>query len=175
MKMLNRQVHPRVSLCIPHSELKLFSHTKADQPKISGSAGEVPAGFPTTSVDSTDLSRLSYADTWNHQQAAFCPLDPPLRLAATNYIPFSTGLEPVDNADHISTGITACSPMRTGPAHSADLDASRIQSCSVYSDALLAIDTLHGHLAQTSEPTALDIFCLRHLQERLKGGAPLDE
>lgn len=154
--------------------LELVSHMKADQPKISGSAGDVPAGFPTTSVDSTDPSRFSYADTWNQQQAASCPWDPSLCLAATNYIPFWTGLGPVDNADHISTGIAACSPMRTGPARSSNLDASRIQSCSVYSDALLAIDTLHGHLAQTSEPTALDMFCLRHLQERLKGGAPLD-
>lgn len=140
----------------------------------SSSAGDVPAGFPTTSVDSTDPSRFSYADNWNQQQAASCPWDPSLCPAATNYIPFWTGLGPVDNADHISTGITACSPMRTGPARSSNRDASRIQSCSVYSDALLAIDTLHGHLAQTSEPTALDMFCLRHLQERLKGGASLD-
>lgn len=80
----------------------------------------------------------------------------------------------MDNADHISTDIRACSPIRTGPALSSDLDASGIQACPVYSDVLLAIDTLHGHLAQTSEPTALDMFCLRHLQERLKGGAPLD-
>lgn len=174
MKMLNRRVHPRVSLCIPHSDLELFGHAKADQRKISGSAGDVPAGFVTTPVDSTDPSRFSYADTWNQQQAAFCPWDPPSRLAATNYIPVWTGPGPVDNADHVSTGITACSPIRTGPAPSSNLDASRIQSCSVYSDALLAIDTLHGHLAQTSEPTALDMFCLRHLQERLKGEAPQD-
>lgn len=172
--MLNRRVHPRVSLCIPHSELELFSHAKADQRKMSGSAGDVPAGFVTTSVDSTDPSRFSYADTWNQQQAAFCPWDPPSRLAATNYIPVWTGHGPVDNVDHVFTGITACSPMRTGPARSSDLDASGIQSCSVYSDALHAIDTLHGHLAQNSEPTALDMFCLRHLQERLKGGAPLE-
>lgn len=174
MKMLNRRVQPRVSPCIPHSDLELFSHAKADQRKISGSAGDVPAGFVTTPVDSTDPSRFSYADTWNQQQAAFCPWDPPSRLAATNYIPVWTGPGPVDNADHVSTGITACSPIRTGPAPSSNLDASRIQSCSVYSDALLAIDTLHGHLAQTSEPTALDMFCLRHLQERLKGEAPQD-
>lgn len=142
--------------------------------KFSGSAGDVPPGFPTTSVDSTDPSRFSYADSWNQQQAAFCPWDPSLRLPATNYIPFCTGLGQVDNAEHITTGITSCSPMRAGPARSSDLGASSIQPCSVYSDALLAIDTLHGHLAQTSEPTALDMFCLRHLQERLKGGAPLD-
>lgn len=175
MKMLNRRVHPRVSFYIPHSELELRSYTNADQRQISGSAGSVPAGFVTTSVDSTDTSYISDVDTWNQQQAAFGPWDPPPRLAGTNDIPVWTGLGLMNNGDHISTGITPCSPMRTiGPARSSDLDASRTQFCSVYSDALHAIDTLHGHLAQISEPTALDMFCLRHLQERLKGGAPLD-
>lgn len=174
MKMLNRRVHPRVSLCIPHSELELCRPAKADQRQIAGSASSVPAGFVTTSVDSTDPSHFSDADTWNQQQAAFSPWDPPSRLAGTNDIPVWTGLGPVNNTDHVSTGIIPCSSMRTGPARSSDLDASRIQCCSGYSDALHAIDTLHGHLAQTFEPTALDMFCLRHLQERLKGCAPLD-
>lgn len=174
MKILDRRVHPRVSFCTPHSEFELCSRAKTDQCQISGSTGSVPAGFVTASVDSTDPSNFSYADTWNQQQAAICPWDPPSRLAATNDISGWTGLGTVDNADHISTGIAACSPLRTGSAHSSDLDASRIQFCSVNSDALHAIDTLHGHLAQNSEPTALDMFCLRHLQERLKGGAPLE-
>lgn len=173
-KMLNRQVHPRVSLCIPHSELHSSNYAKADQSQISGSTGSVPAGFVTTSVDDIESSHFSYADTWNQQQAAFSPWDPPSRLAGTNDIPVWTGLGPVNNADHTSTGTTLCSPMRIGPTRSSDLEASSTQFCSVYSDALHAIDTLHGHLAQTSEPTALDMFCLRHLQERLKGGAPLD-
>ena len=145
-----------------------------DQCQFSGSAGSLPSGIITTPVDSTNSSHFSYADTWNQQRAAFSSWDPPSRLSGTNNIPGWTGLGPVNNADHISTGITPCSPMPTEPAHSSDLDASRNQFCSVYSDAIHAINTLHGHLAQTSEPTALDMFCLRHLQERLKGVAPLD-
>lgn len=169
MKMLNRRVRPRVGLCFPYSELKSWSHAKTDQSHFSGSTS-----FVTTPANSTDPSHFSYTDTWNQQQAAYSSWDPPSRLAGTNNIPGWTGLGPVNNVDHISTDVTPCSPMPTGPARSSDLDASSIQFCSVYSDALHAIDTLHGHIAQNSEPTALDLFCLRHLQERLKGGAPLD-
>lgn len=167
MRMLNRRVRPRVGLCFPYLKLESWSHAKTDQSQFSGSAS-----FVTTPANSTEPSHFSYADTWNQQQAAFSSWGPASRLAGTNNIPGWTGLGPVNNVDHISTDVVApCSPMPTGPARSSDLDASSIQ---FYSEALHAIDTLHGHLAQTSEPTALDLFCLRHLQERLKGGAPLD-
>lgn len=169
MKLLNRRVRPRVGLCISYSELESWNQAKTNQSQSSGSAS-----FVTTPANSTDPSHFSYADTWNQQQAAISSWDPPSGLAGTNNIPGWTGLEPVNNADHVSTGTTPCSPMPTGPARSSDLDGSSIQFCSVYSNASHAIDTLHGHLAQTSEPTALDMFCLRHLRERLKGGAPLD-
>lgn len=152
-----------------YSKLESWSHAKANQSQFLGSAS-----FATTPANSTDPSHFPNADTWNQQQASFSSWDPPSRPAGTNNISCWTGLGPVNNPDHVSTGITPCSPMSAGPAHSSDLDASSSQFCPVYSDALHAIDTLHGQLAQTSEPTALDLFCLRHLQERFKGGAPLD-
>lgn len=153
----------------PLLRAQIMEPRETDQSHFSGSTS-----FVTTPANSTDPSHFSYTDTWNQQQAAYSSWDPPSRLAGTNNIPGWTGLGPVNNVDHISTDVTPCSPMPTGPARSSDLDASSIQFCSVYSDALHAIDTLHGHIAQNSEPTALDLFCLRHLQERLKGGAPLD-
>lgn len=169
MKMLNRRVRPQVSFYFPYSKLESWSHAKTNQSQFSG-----PASFATMPANSNGPPHFPYAGTWDQQQAAFSSWVPPSRPAGTNYIRGWTGFGPVNNPDSIPTDITPSSPNLTGPAPSSDLDASSTQFLPVHPDALLAIDTLHDHLAQTSEPTALDFFCLGHLQDRLKGEAPLD-